>query len=92
MSVLLGNGNGTFQPGKVYPVGFEPLLDGGGDFNGDGMPDIITANRGDNTVSVLLGNGDGTFEPQKPSRWKNSSHGCGGDSPAMAKWTSPQPG
>jgi hypothetical protein len=36
-----------------------------GDFNGDGIPDVVTANRIDNTVSVFLGNGDGTFLPPK---------------------------
>ena len=33
------------------------------DINGDGMPDIVTANYGGNDVSVLLGNGNGTFQP-----------------------------
>jgi hypothetical protein len=32
------------------------------DVNGDGLPDLVTANQGSNTVSVFLGNGDGTFE------------------------------
>ena len=35
-----------------------------GDFNGDGRPDVATANAGSNTVSVLLN--DGTFTPPPP--------------------------
>ncbi len=34
-----------------------------GDLNGDGIPDIVTANRIDDTVDVFLGTGDGTFRP-----------------------------
>ena len=33
-----------------------------GDFNGDGRPDLATANAGASTVSILLGRGDGTFQ------------------------------
>ena len=44
------------------------------DFNGDGTPDVVTSNRGANTVSVLLGNGDGTFSrPKKLSPLVNPS-------------------
>ena len=38
-----------------------PLSPVVGDFNGDGKPDLATANAGGNTVSILQGNGDGTF-------------------------------
>jgi hypothetical protein len=64
VSVLLGNGDGTFQPQVTYPVGTDPGSIVASDFNGDGRTDLAVANRSDNTVSVLLGNGDGTFQPQ----------------------------
>jgi FG-GAP-like repeat len=64
ISVLLGNGDGTFQPQVTYAVGNGPRAIAGGDFNGDGRLDLAVANDGSNTVSVLLGNGDGTFQPQ----------------------------
>jgi hypothetical protein len=64
VSVLLGNGDGTFQPQVTYAVGNTPWAIVAGDFNGDGRTDLAAANYGDNTISVLLGNGDGTFQPQ----------------------------
>ena len=63
VSVLLGNGDGTFQPAMSYPVGPSPIAVKIGDFNGDGKPDIFVVNS-DSSVSVLLGNGDGTFQVQ----------------------------
>jgi hypothetical protein len=63
IAVLIGNGNGTFQPPVTYPVGNSPESLAVGDFNHDGIPDIVTANDGDNTISVLIGKGDGTFAP-----------------------------
>ncbi len=64
VSVLLGNGDGTFQPQVTYAVGWRPDAIVAGDFTGDGHLDLAVANSSDNTVSVLLGNGDGTFQPQ----------------------------
>src|SRR6266705_2595058 len=62
VSVLLGNGDGTFQAPRTFPVGVHPAQVAVGDFNGDGKPDLVVSNVVSNTVSVLLGNGDGTFQ------------------------------
>ncbi len=61
VSVFLGNGNGTFQPGANLPVNGRPLAIAIGDFNGDGRRDIVTSNS-NATISVLPGNGNGTFQ------------------------------
>jgi len=65
ISVLLGNGDGTFQPQTAYGVGvaYWPQWAAVGDFNGDGIPDLATANLYSNNIGVLLGKGDGTFQP-----------------------------
>ena len=64
VSVLLGNGDGTFQNQMTYAVGTGPDAIVAGDFTGDGRTDLAVANYGSNDVSVLLGNGDGTFQNQ----------------------------
>jgi hypothetical protein len=61
ISVLLGNGDGTFQPHVDYAAGSGPESVAVGDFNNDGKPDLAVVSD-DNTVSILLGNGDGTFQ------------------------------
>ncbi len=62
ISVLLGNGDGTFRPKVDYSVGAQPASLAVGDFNGDGKTDIAVANQSAKTLSILLGNGDGTFQ------------------------------
>ena len=77
VSVLFGNGNGTFQSAVTYSsggvnAGFVAIAD----VNGDGKPDLLVVNECDSDensacddgkttsdVGVLLNNGDGTFQP-----------------------------
>ena len=69
VSVLIGNGDGTFQAPVSYPAGDEPYSVAVGDFNMDGKLDLIVADSGvslGNTVNLLLGNGDGTFQTAVP--------------------------
>ncbi len=62
VTVLIGNGGGAFTPTVVSPAtGNDPLYVAVGDFNGDGVPDLVVSNSGSNNLTVLLGNGDGTF-------------------------------
>src|SRR5262249_5856339 len=63
VSVLLGNGDGTFPTPVQNAVGNGPAAIVAGDFNGDGRVDLAVANSLDSALSVLLGNGDGTFQP-----------------------------
>lgn len=64
VGILLGNGDGTFQPAVSYDSG-GPLADAiaVADVNGDGKLDVVAGNFIGSTVGVLLGNGDGTFRP-----------------------------
>src|SRR5919201_676943 len=48
-------------PFLSFDTGSNPLSVAIGDLNGDGKPDLATANVTSSTASVLLGNGDGTF-------------------------------
>jgi FG-GAP-like repeat/FG-GAP repeat len=70
VGVLLGNGDGTFQPVVVYIAGSRPSFVAVGDFNGDGKLDFVATGDSRNIgvgdiggVSVFLGKGDGTFAP-----------------------------
>src|SRR5262249_59362016 len=64
VSVLLGNGNGTFQAPQSFATGTFtfPRAVAVEDVDGDGKLDLVVANSFSFDVSVLLGNGDGTFQ------------------------------
>jgi hypothetical protein len=67
ISVLLGNGNGTFQAARTSLTPGEQYVEAVGDFNNDGKLDLVTddAPGGDSDLHVLPGNGDGTFQPAR---------------------------
>ena len=61
ISILLGNGNGTFKTVASYAVGSDIASVAVGDFNGDSKPDLAVGTTNGSSVAILLGNGDGTF-------------------------------
>ena len=66
ISILLGNGDGTFQPAvNFYNAGVYSVSSTAPSETSTATapPTLVVANNGGNNVSVLLGNGDGTFQP-----------------------------
>jgi len=77
LGVLLGNGVGGFALQTNTPstgVNSTPRSVAVADINGDGRPDVLTANSASNTLGVLLGDGAGGFALQAnaPSTGVNS--------------------
>lgn len=62
VSVLLGNGNGTFQPPLSFQAGENSSFLVVADLNNDGKLDLVVADTGSNSISVLLGYGNGLFQ------------------------------
>ena len=62
VSILLGNGDGSFRPHFEYATGNHPSSVAAGDFNGDGKLDLAITSTQGGGVFVLLGNGNGTFQ------------------------------
>jgi len=62
VSILMNNGNGTFQAAVDYRAGTTPNSVVAVDLDSDGDKDLAVANWGSDNVSILLNNGDGTFQ------------------------------
>ncbi len=66
VNIYLGNGDGTFQTARNYPVAASGSTSASrllatGDFNQDGIADLVATNSALNQVAVILGLGDGSF-------------------------------
>jgi hypothetical protein len=66
VSVLLGDGDGTFDPKQDFPVGSGPTSVISADFNADSFADLAVANQDSNNVSVLLNTPPDTTPPPPP--------------------------
>ncbi len=63
VTVLLGKGDGTFQTSHTYTAGSSnPLAVLVGDFNSDGLLDVVVLDSSTSNVDLFLGNGDGTLQ------------------------------
>jgi hypothetical protein len=64
VSILQGNGDGTFRAAQTYTVGFNPNSIAVGDFSGDGHLDLMVADSRERgaEVTILLNHGDGSFQ------------------------------
>ena len=61
LSVLIADGSGGFDPRVLYTTGIEPSSVQAADVTGDGILDLVTANRVGGNVSMFTGAGDGAF-------------------------------
>lgn len=89
VSVLLGNGDGTFHPRTDYPTGSQPVYVALGDFNGDGADDIAIANEAGNSVSIYYNQKDDSGVPLGrfvPGATRDMAAGNGPTSIAVADY------
>lgn len=88
MSVLIGNGIGTFQQPDVYPAAYSSDLLGNsgltsGDIDFDGDLDIMVANQFANDLGIYINDGTGSFE----YKYRMGSSGEDLTSPFFADFT-----
>ncbi|MFI5040085.1 MAG: FG-GAP repeat domain-containing protein, partial [Solirubrobacterales bacterium] len=80
LSLLLGNGDGTFQPAKavISHTTSMAYVDGAAalDFNHDGRLDLAISNATGGDLSILFGNGDGTFQAAVNYAFTHPGGGC----------------
>ncbi|MBS1809174.1 MAG: VCBS repeat-containing protein [Acidobacteria bacterium] len=65
VTILHGNGDGSFAVTGSYDCGNKPFSIAVGDFNRDGKADLVIVNDGIGSLAILDGNGDGSFGPPR---------------------------
>jgi hypothetical protein len=81
VSVLKGNGDGTFQTAVFYPEEGGNFV-AAGDFNGDGKPDLVVLDMAGGSVITLLNTGVVSFSPTAPLNFEKQ--GVGTTSPPQS--------
>ena len=73
VSVLLGNGDGTFASDVLYGVGTTPRSVVMADMDDDGHLDVVVSNNVGDNISIAIGNGAGWSKWQSLSRTETVS-------------------
>lgn len=85
ISILLGNGDGTYQPAQMLAAGDAPRGITTLDVDGDGDIDIISTNAGSSNAMIWINNGSGlfaspiTFQPGISQEWSVQADDLNGD-------------
>src|SRR5262249_28304688 len=66
LSVLLGNGDGSYQPARTVTTSSVPVALGAAGVDGGGRLDLLPATPPTDEVTALLGRGDGSSQPPRP--------------------------
>lgn len=67
--------SGTFTSTTTLPTVIDPEWMGTGDFDGDGIPDLVASSDTDGKAGIYIGNGDGTFKQSSLFELGNGSSG-----------------